>query len=204
MLTHSQRALTARACTLHHLPSQAVTATAWSRYVLKYTAKLQMPTTINMDPNALHQLGLHGISEQQAQLAAAVVLSRAVCPCEAAHLLSGGSILTHSVPVTYIDTRPPSVRTVKVGGGRSGGGGTGFSSGISIGALTTYCNRPHTPECEPLTLPEYFKMYEVMPAPPHLLSFALLQRAPPRCSACHRCPSASSLGRIAQEANTRR
>ena len=147
-----------------HMNIQAVTATAWSFYVLKYAAKMQLPSNISLAAEALHTLGLEGISEQQARLASAVVLSRPVCPCEAAHILSGEHIITHTVDVTYIDTRPPSMRSFKVVRR-----GHANQYGVSLSALATYCARPYTEECEDLTLLQYFKSHEVRAALGQLL-----------------------------------
>lgn len=131
-----------------HTNVQRVTDAAWSYYVLKYAAKEALPTNITLDGNALHALGLDGISEQQAKLAAAVVLSRPVCPCEAALIASGQDIIECSDDVTFVDTRPPSLESWN-------------PSSKGSGPLATYLARPSGPEFDDLTLPEYFKQYEV-------------------------------------------
>jgi hypothetical protein len=131
---------------------QAVTDTAWSYYLLKYAAKEQLPTNLALDGKALAALGLDGISPQQASLASAVVMSRPLCPCEAALITSCIPIVECSDPVTYVDTRPPPRRTVFVRGDRAYGGTT---------PLASYVARPHEEEFDDLTLPEYFTHYEV-------------------------------------------
>jgi hypothetical protein len=95
--------------------------------VLKYAAKMMLPTTVELDPDVLLDLGIDGLSEQQAKLAAASVLARAVCPCEAAHILAGRPLIHHSVGVTYIPTHPPEWRRMPVmfrNGARQLGSGT--------------------------------------------------------------------------------
>jgi hypothetical protein len=115
-----------------------------------------LPTTIKIDANMIATLGLDGICERQAQLAAQVVLTRAVCPCEAAHILSGLPIIKHSVDVKFVNTKPPQHRTVQVTM-RSGW----KQASTSVTPLQTYMARPNTPELENITLPDYFRNYEV-------------------------------------------
>lgn len=134
-----------------HMNVQVVTDTAWSYYLLKYAAKEQLPANLVLDGKALAMLGLDGISAQQAELASAVVLSRPVCPCEAALHATGIPLVDSDMEVTYVDTRPPAMRTMRVCNNRAIGSST----------LSTYCSRPHTSGMEAMTLPEYFKHYEV-------------------------------------------
>jgi hypothetical protein len=111
---------------------------------------------MELDPDVLLDLDIDGLSEQQAKLAAASVLARAVCPCEAAHILAGRPLIHHSVGVTYIPTHPPEWRRMPVmfrNGARQLGSGTP--------PLQTYINRPFGPEFDSLTLTEYFQNYEV-------------------------------------------
>ena len=131
---------------------QAVTDSSWSYYLLKYAAKEQLPTSLALDGAALRALGLDGISKQQAELASAVVMSRPLCPCEAALIASGNHIIECSDPVTYVDTRPPLLRTVHVKNGWAHQGNT---------PLALYTARPHSAEFDILTLPQYFKKFEV-------------------------------------------
>jgi hypothetical protein len=135
-----------------HMNLQAVTDTAWSYYLLKYAAKEQLPASLALDGKALAALGLDGISTQQASLAAAVVLSRPVCPCEAALITSGINIVSCSDAVTSVDTRPPPLRTVWVRNSNT-------HSGTS--PLAMYTGRPHGAEFDQLTLPQYYERYEV-------------------------------------------
>lgn len=127
-----------------HMNLQAVTDTAWSYYLLTYAAKEQLPANLALDGKALAALGLQGVGTQQASLAAAVVMSRPICPCEAALITSGIPIVACSDSVTYIDTRPPPLRTLWVRNNSSFGG---------TSALATYAGRPHEPEFDDLTLP---------------------------------------------------
>ena len=138
-------------CFLRHVPAVCCLV-----QVLKYAAKMMLPTTVELDPDVLLDLGIDGLSEQQAKLAAASVLARAVCPCEAAHILAGRPLIHHSVGVTYIPTHPPEWRRMPVmfrNGARQLGSGTP--------PLQTYINRPFGPEFDSLTLTEYFQNYEV-------------------------------------------
>lgn len=135
-----------------HMNLQAVTDAAWSYYLLKYAAKEQLPTNLVLDGKALAALGLDSIGKQQAALATAVVMSRPVCPCEAALITSGVPIVQCSDSVTYVDTRPPPLRTLFVKNDVAYGGKS---------TLATYVSRPHDPEFDELTLPEYFSNYEV-------------------------------------------
>lgn len=135
-----------------HMNLQAVTDAAWSYYLLKYAAKEQLPTSLVLDGKALAALGLDGIGKQQAALATAVVMSRTVCPCEAALITSGVPLVECSDSVTYVDTRPPPLRSMFVRDNVAYGGAS---------ALATYVSRPHTSEFDELTLPEYFANYEV-------------------------------------------
>ena len=123
--------------------------------VSQYAAKLALPTALKVDGKALLALGLDGIGEQQAQLAAAAVLSRTVCPCEAAHIMSGLPIIEHSEKVTFINSKPPTHHTVGVTIMRNG-----FKQvGTSVPPLTVYINRPA--ECENQTFGDYFAHNEV-------------------------------------------
>ena len=122
---------------------------------MQYAAKSALPATINMDASSLQALGLDNISEQQAQLATAVVLSRPVCPCEAAHIMGGLPIIEHSEAVTYINSKPPPDRTVGVTSTRSGF----MQVGTLVTPVTKYVNRPS--ECEDRTFPQYWSNYEV-------------------------------------------
>lgn len=127
---------------------------------------------INVDGAVLGAIGLAGVDEQQAKVAAACVLSRAFSSSEAALYLAGVDIVQMSDQVTYIDTHPPAFRTVRV---------TKDSRAAGVAAVALYCARPAGPEFDALTLPKYFERYEVRCA------LGLVPRAvgaPCLCAAC--------------------
>ena len=139
-----------------HVNLQRVTNTSWSWYVLKYAAKMMLPTKLNLDTDALEALGLKGLSPQHAQLAAATVLAKPVCPCEAAHVMAGRPIIANSCSVTYLPTYPPAWKQVHI----RYSNGTPYAVG-STTMLQLYLQRPEEPEFDSLTLVQYFRRYEV-------------------------------------------
>lgn len=141
-----------------HVNVQVVTDTAWSFYLLKYAAKEQLPAKLMLDGKALQALGLDGISKHHAELAAATVMSRPVCPCEAALLSTGVPLVSSDVDVTYVDTRPPAQRTCRICPAH-----TTYTEGAS--AVTSYTARPYGThggvDMDTITLPAYFELFEV-------------------------------------------
>lgn len=147
--------------------------TTTSIQVLKYAAKMLSPTTVDLSPTVLQDMGIDGLSPQQAKLAAASVLARAVCPCEAAHIMAGRPLVVTSVAVTYVATHPPEWRRLRVtfrNGARQLGSGTP--------PLQQYINRPFGQEFDNLTLTQYFENYEVGCVP---LQCGMLVTAAPAC-----------------------
>jgi hypothetical protein len=141
-----------------HVNVQVVTDTAWSYYLLKYAAKEQLPALLKLDGKALQALGLDGISKQHAELAAASIMSRPVCPCEAALLATGVPLVSSDMEVTYVDTRPPAMRTCRINPCQG-------SYAVGASAVTTYTARPHGThddvDFDAITLPRYFELFEV-------------------------------------------
>lgn len=137
-----------------HMNLQVVTDTNWSYYLLKYAAKEQLPARLMLDGKALGALGLEGISKQQAELASAAIMSRPVCPCEAALHATGVPLVSSDMHMTYIDTRPPAMRTIRIQPGVPG-----YTMGASC--VSTYTSRPYGTEFDGLTLPRYFQLFEV-------------------------------------------
>jgi hypothetical protein len=169
-----------------HMNIQCVTESSWSFYVLKYAAKMMLPTNFKLDATSLSSLGLDGISEQHAQLAAASVLLKTVCPCEAHHILAGRPIIYHSDKITYVPTHPPEWRRLQI---LYRNGAQQVVSGTT--ALQTYLQRPQCPVFDNYTLVEYFQYFEVR------RSAALLHDAQRACrptaaaaAACLRCARA--------------
>jgi hypothetical protein len=116
-----------------------------------------LPASIKLDGDALTALGLEGISQQHAELAQTAVLSKAVCPCEAAHILAGFPIISHSDTVTFLNTRPPDWRRLRVHTLRNG-----FKvAGACKTPEYVYLNRPPGTLFGDMTFTTYFENYEV-------------------------------------------
>ena len=139
-----------------HVNLQRVTNTSWSWYVLKYAAKMILPTKLNLDADALQTLGLKGLSPQHAQLAAATVLAKPVCPSEAAHVLAGRPIIAHSSTVTYLPTYPPAWKKVHIRYHNCKPYAVGGTTPLQM-----YLQRPAGEEFDNLTLVQYNRQYMV-------------------------------------------
>ena len=133
-----------------HMNLQRITDSAWSFYVLKYTTKCEPTGHLSLDPEVTAALGLQDLSPHQAQLAAAGVLSKPLSVAEAFLILAKIPIISSSVDVTYIDTKPPEQRTCRL-----------YNGYITTPPVDTYCVRPE--ECLDLKFKEYFEAYEVRP-----------------------------------------
>lgn len=141
-----------------HVNVQVVTDTAWSFYLLKYAAKEQLLANLMLDGKALQALGLDGVSKEHAELAAATIMSRPVCPCEAALLATNVPLVSSDMDVTFVDTRPPAMRTCRIKPSH-----TGYTVGPS--PVATYTARPHGThggiDLDAIKLPRYFELFEV-------------------------------------------
>ena len=142
-----------------HINIQMVTASAWSRYVLKYTTKCEPSGPINLSPDDAAHIGLHGLTEAQCKLVSAVVLSRPVSPCEAALTMvqSGpyGQLVEFTFKPEVINCRPPHVRTRILKELAAGAGNS--HAGVATNHLQEYMVRDGLPD---VTFYDYFTYYE--------------------------------------------
>ncbi|KAL3155152.1 hypothetical protein ABBQ38_011208 [Trebouxia sp. C0009 RCD-2024] len=93
-----------------HMNLQRVTQTAWSFYVLKYAMKAEPAGHLRIDPGAMAELGLHSMSSAQLATASALILSKPICPAEAAMICLEEPAVQASASVLYIAFAPPAFR----------------------------------------------------------------------------------------------
>ena len=87
---------------------QRVTQTAWSYYVLKYAMKGEPTGHLNVDPQTMAELGLNDMSS--AAGASALILSKPICPAEAAMIFLEEPPVQASSKVIFVPSAPPLLR----------------------------------------------------------------------------------------------
>jgi hypothetical protein len=90
---------------------QGITNNAWSHYLLKYAMKCEPSGSLNLDVHATRALGLQNLTDLQLKMVAAFVLTKPVSPSEAAMSLLEYPMIERDVPVLYVDSAPPKLRT---------------------------------------------------------------------------------------------
>jgi hypothetical protein len=131
-----------------HLNLQRITSTYWSYYLLKYAMKCEPHGPIHLNKKNAERLGLQGASDAQLLLISSLIIAKPVAPSEAALACLQVPIITKSRIVTYIDSKPPTLRTKIVTS----------SHVLGFHPMDSYTNRPI--EFENFTFTEYFTKYE--------------------------------------------
>ena len=114
--------------------------------------------TIRLSVEAAERMGLGHLDPTQLKLISAMILAKPVSPCEAACALLGIPMIRTSAAVQYVNTAPPSKRTVKW---------CSKARHFFVPPVDHYVQRPAC--CEAQTLDQYFRNHQLVrpgqPAP---------------------------------------
>jgi len=90
---------------------QRITSSYWSYCLLKYVMKCEPQGTIKLDDINARSLGLVDATPLQLQLILTTVIAKPVSPSEATLSCLQIPIISKSVGVKYVDSKPPNLHT---------------------------------------------------------------------------------------------
>ncbi len=126
---------------------QRITSSYWSYYLLKYAMKCEPQGTIKLDDVNARSLGLIDATPLQIQLILATITTKHVSPAKAALSCLQIPIISKSVGVKYVDSKPPNLRTKMVTKSRI----------LGFHPIDIYCARPSN--MAQYTFTKYWKQF---------------------------------------------
>lgn len=130
-----------------------ITSSSWSYYVLKYAVKCEPTGRLCLDVEAAKRLGIHGVSDAQLKVIAALTMSKPLSATTVAVTLLGIDTIIKSQGVSKVSSVPPALRIRFVSNCRQ----------IYVPLVDKYCARPSA--LSELTFVDYFKYYQVEQRP---------------------------------------
>jgi hypothetical protein len=126
-----------------------ITSSSWSYYVLKYAVKCEPAERLCLDVEAAKRLGIHGVSDSQLKVIAALTMSKPLSATTVALTMLGIDTIMKSQGVSKVSSAPPALRMRFISSCRQ----------IYIPLVDKYCARPSC--LSNLTFVDYFKYYQI-------------------------------------------